>query len=299
MSLRIIGIDADDTLWHTETVFRLTHKRFNELLGEFAGEDELEAKLAAIERENMKAFGYGAKGFTLSMIQTAIEVSDGAVSPKVIGELLQAGKEMMTHPIEPLPGVEEALKVLAGRAQLVLITKGDLFHQESKLAASGLGSHFSGVEIVSEKTPEIYARAFARHGAPAETRDDGGEFGEVGRPADAEGRRVCGADPLPAGVGARAGGEAGWPSALPRDGDAGAPARLAERDHLGKTPRPVGRGVHVSAFSSDQFGVAGGVAGAAGAGRGGGGGALGSAWPRPTTSPDATTWPFIGAISSS
>jgi putative hydrolase of the HAD superfamily len=169
MSLKIIGVDADDTLWHTETVFRLTHKRFKELLGEFAGEDELEAKLAAIERENMKAFGYGAKGFTLSMIQTAIEVSDGAVSPKVIGELLQAGKEMMTHPIEPLPGVEAALKALAERAQLVLITKGDLFHQESKLAASGLGSHFSGLEIVSEKTPEIYSRAFARHGAAAES----------------------------------------------------------------------------------------------------------------------------------
>jgi putative hydrolase of the HAD superfamily len=169
MSLEIIGVDADDTLWHTETVFRLTHKRFNELLGEFAGEDELEAKLSAIERVNMKTFGYGAKGFTLSMIQTALEVSNGNVSSKVIGELLQAGKEMMTHPIEPLPGVEGALEQLAERARLVLITKGDLFHQESKLAASGLGSHFSGIEIVSEKTPEIYARAFARHGASAET----------------------------------------------------------------------------------------------------------------------------------
>lgn len=169
MSLEIIGVDADDTLWHTETLFRLTHQRFNELLGEFADADTLEAKLSAIERENMKVFGYGSKGFTLSMIQTALEVSDSKVSPAVIRELLQAGKEMMTHPIEPLPGVEEALKALAERFRLVLITKGDLFHQESKLAASGLGSHFSGVEIVSEKTPEIYARAFARHGGAAET----------------------------------------------------------------------------------------------------------------------------------
>jgi putative hydrolase of the HAD superfamily len=169
MSLKIIGIDADDTLWHTETVFRLTHKRFNELLGEFAEEEALEAKLSAIERENMKTFGYGAKGFTLSMLETAMDVSGGKVSTKVLQELLQAGKEMMRHPIEPLPGVEEALKDLAERAQLILITKGDLFHQESKLAASGLGSHFSGVEIVSEKTPEIYTRAFARHGASAET----------------------------------------------------------------------------------------------------------------------------------
>jgi len=169
MSLSIIGVDADDTLWHTETVFRLTHKRFNELLSDFADEEALEARLSAIERENMKAYGYGAKGFTLSMLQTALEVSDGNVSTKVIKELLDAGREMMTHPIEPLPGVEDALKSLKERGRLVLITKGDLFHQESKLAASGLGSHFSGVEIVSEKTPEIYTRAFARHGGSAET----------------------------------------------------------------------------------------------------------------------------------
>jgi putative hydrolase of the HAD superfamily len=103
MPLSIIGVDADDTLWHTETVFRLTHKRFNELLSDFADEDALEAKIAAIERENMKTYGYGAKGFTLSMLQTALEVSNGNVSTKVIQELLSAGREMMTHPIEPLP----------------------------------------------------------------------------------------------------------------------------------------------------------------------------------------------------
>ena len=169
MPLSIIGIDADDTLWHNETIFRFTHKRFSDLLAEFADEDAIEARLASVERENMKTYGYGAKGFTLSMIQTALEISKGAASPRVIQEILQAGREMMTHPIEPLPGVEEALKSLAERGRLVVITKGDLFHQESKLAASGLGSHFSGVEIVSEKTPEIYARAFARHGGSAET----------------------------------------------------------------------------------------------------------------------------------
>lgn len=169
MPVTTIGVDADDTLWHTETVFRLTHKRFNELLGDFADEDTLEAKLAAVERENMKSYGYGAKGFTLSMLQTALEISDGKVSTKVIRELLDAGREMMTHPIEPLPGVEAALLQLKERGRLVLITKGDLFHQESKLAASGLGSHFSGVEIVSEKTQEIYVKAFARHGGAVTT----------------------------------------------------------------------------------------------------------------------------------
>jgi putative hydrolase of the HAD superfamily len=169
MTIKIIGVDADDTLWHNEPVFRLTHKRFNELLGDFADADAIEEKLAAVERVNMKTYGYGAKGFTLSMLQTALEISDNNVSPKVLKEILDAGREMMTHPIEPLPGVEEALKDLADRARLVLITKGDLFHQESKLASSGLGSHFSGVEIVSEKTPEIYTKAFARHGGSAET----------------------------------------------------------------------------------------------------------------------------------
>jgi putative hydrolase of the HAD superfamily len=174
MSLEIIGVDADDTLWHTETLFRLTHQRFNELLAEFADADTLEAKLSAIERENMKVFGYGSKGFTLSMIQTALEVSDSKVSPAVIGELLQAGKEMMTHPIEPLPGVEDALKALAGRFRLVLITKGDLFHQESKVARSGLAHLFQRIEIVSEKTPATYARVLSEFALPA------GRFAMVG-----------------------------------------------------------------------------------------------------------------------
>lgn len=167
-SLSLIGVDADDTLWHNEPVFRLTHQRFNELLGAFADAETVEAKLNETEQRNIGLYGYGAKGFTLSMIETALSVSDARVSGDVLREILEAGREMMRHPVEPLPGVEVALKELAQRARLVLITKGDLFHQESKLAASGLGSHFSGVEIVSEKTPETYTRAFARHGGAAE-----------------------------------------------------------------------------------------------------------------------------------
>jgi putative hydrolase of the HAD superfamily len=169
MPLSLIGIDADDTLWHNEPVFRLTHERFNTLLAEFADAEALETRLAAIEQRNLATYGYGAKGFALSMIETALDVSDGKISGAAINEILTFGREMMTHPHETLPGVSAALEKLADRAPLVLITKGDLFHQESKLAASGLGSHFSGVEIVSEKTPEAYARAFARHGGAAET----------------------------------------------------------------------------------------------------------------------------------
>jgi putative hydrolase of the HAD superfamily len=169
MPLSLIGVDADDTLWHNEPVFRLTHERFNTLRATFADAEALEARLSAVERRNLSTYGYGAKGFTLSMIETALEASEGKISGAAINEILGFGREMMTHPHEPLPSVEAALKALAERAPLVLITKGDLFHQESKLAASGLGSHFSGIEIVSEKTPETYARAFARHGGRVET----------------------------------------------------------------------------------------------------------------------------------
>lgn len=164
MPLDLIALDADDTLWHNETCFRLTHARFADLLAPFADVERLEARLAACERRNLATYGYGAKGFTLSMIETALEVSDGHVSTRVIGEILAAGREMLALPVEPLDGVAEALEQLADRGRLVLITKGDLFHQESKLAASGLGDWFAGVEVVSEKTADVYARIFHRHG---------------------------------------------------------------------------------------------------------------------------------------
>ncbi len=168
MPLPLIGIDADDTLWHNEPVFRMTHDRFNTLLRDFADPATIEDKLNEVERRNLATYGYGAKGFTLSMIETALDVSDTQVSPAVLREILESGREMMKHPHEPLPGVADALEVLARHARLILITKGDLFHQEMKLAASGLGSHFSGVEVVSEKTPDIYTKTFARHGGRAE-----------------------------------------------------------------------------------------------------------------------------------
>ncbi|MGH6925805.1 MAG: HAD family hydrolase [Propylenella sp.] len=168
MTITIVGLDADDTLWHSERVFRLTQDRFNELLAPYADAATLEARLAETERRNLGVFGYGAKGFTLSMVETALEVSGRSVSADVIGEILAAGREMMTHPVEPLPGVETALEELSGERRLALITKGDLFHQESKLASSGLGEFFAGVEIVSEKNADTYRSIFERHGAGAE-----------------------------------------------------------------------------------------------------------------------------------
>jgi putative hydrolase of the HAD superfamily len=168
MPIEVLGLDADDTLWHNETFYQLTRQRFNELLSDFVDAQTLEEEVAATEKRNLGLYGYGAKGFTLSLLETALEVGRGRVSNAVLKEILAAGREMMNHPVEPLPSVYEALEELSVRYKLILITKGDLFHQESKLAASGLGAFFSGVEIVSEKKADTYTRIFSRHGAGPE-----------------------------------------------------------------------------------------------------------------------------------
>ncbi|MFC6490220.1 HAD family hydrolase [Nitratireductor sp. GCM10026969] len=162
--LTTIGFDADDTLWHNERFFRLTEERFAELLAEHAARNDLSARLLAAEKRNLKIYGFGIKGFILSMIETAIEVTEGKAPAATIEHILEIGREMLAHPIEPLPHAVETLQALTGDYRLVLITKGDLFDQERKLAQSGLGDYFDGVEIVSDKTPETYARVFARHG---------------------------------------------------------------------------------------------------------------------------------------
>ncbi len=167
-TLTTIGFDADDTLWQNEQFFRLTEDRFAALLAEHAERDHLTERLIAAERRNVGHYGFGIKGFTLSMIETAIEVTEGRVPAAVIGEILAAGREMLRHPIETLPHVTETLQALAGDYRLVLVTKGDLFDQERKLAQSGLGELFDAVEIVSDKTAATYARVFARHGDGAE-----------------------------------------------------------------------------------------------------------------------------------
>jgi putative hydrolase of the HAD superfamily len=167
MSITTVGLDADDTLWHNETIFRLTHDRFVGLLADHADRDTLEARLAETEKRNLRLYGYGVKGFTLSMIETAMELTGGEAPASVVREILAAGREMLAHPVETLPGVDEALAALSDRYRLVLITKGDLLDQERKLAASGLGDLFAAVEIVSEKDRGTYDRIFARHGTGA------------------------------------------------------------------------------------------------------------------------------------
>ncbi len=159
-----IGFDADDTLWQNETFFRLTQDRFTALLADHADTHHLHDRLLAAERRNLGHYGFGVKGFTLSMIETAIEVTEGRVPASVIAEIMAAGREMLEHPIELLPHARQAVEALADSHRVLLITKGDLLDQERKLAQSGLGDLFDGVEIVSNKTPAVYASIFARHG---------------------------------------------------------------------------------------------------------------------------------------
>lgn len=168
MKITTIGFDADDTLWHNETIFRLTHDRFVALLADHADRPTLEARLAETETRNLRLYGYGVKGFTLSMIETAMELTEGQAPASVVREILAAGREMLAHPVETLPGVDEALATLSESYRLVLVTKGDLLDQERKLAASGLGDLFAAVEIVSEKDRGTYQCVFSRHGTGAE-----------------------------------------------------------------------------------------------------------------------------------
>ncbi len=165
--LTTIGFDADDTLWHNERFYALTQDHFADLLSEHADKNDLMSRLLAAERRNLPHYGFGIKGFTLSMIETAIEVTQGRVPAAVIGEILAAGREMLSHDIELLPNAAETLDALKGEFTLVLITKGDLLDQERKLALSGLRDRFDAIEIVSDKTAATYDGIFARHGTGA------------------------------------------------------------------------------------------------------------------------------------
>ena len=163
-AITTVGFDADDTLWQNEAFFRLTQDRFTELLADFAEPDHLHDRLLAAERRNLGHYGFGIKGFVLSMIETAIEVTEGRVPASVIAEIMAAGRDMLEHPIELLPHAHQAVMAASADHRVLLITKGDLLDQERKLAQSGLGELFHAVEIVSDKTPQVYARIFERHG---------------------------------------------------------------------------------------------------------------------------------------
>jgi len=163
MSSLVVGFDGDDTLWHNEQLFADTQHQLRELLGHYADMTSVDAKLLEIERRNLAIFGYGVKGFALSMIETAIEVSEARVSARDIHQIVMMGKALLEHPIELLDGVAEVVGELSRRHRLILVTKGDLMHQESKIAASGLAEYFWQIEIVSEKDSPTYQRVLQRH----------------------------------------------------------------------------------------------------------------------------------------
>jgi putative hydrolase of the HAD superfamily len=160
----VVAFDGDDTLWHNETHFHLTQQALRELLLKHVPDADVDRRLFDIEMANLRIYGYGIKSFTLSMLETAIAVTDGRIPAADLEVILGWGKRMLQEPTELLDGVAETLQDLSRRHRLLLITKGDLFDQESKLARSGLGELFEGVEILSDKTVETYRTVLARRG---------------------------------------------------------------------------------------------------------------------------------------
>ena len=160
----VIGFDADDTLWQNEQYYKLTEHHFRSLLADYAEGEHVSERLLEAEKRNLAHYGFGIKGFTLSMIETALEITEGRAPSSVISEILAIGRDLLSHPVECLPHARDALEALSGKYFLVLITKGDLFDQERKLAQSGLGDYFDAVEIVSDKTATTYRRVFGKHG---------------------------------------------------------------------------------------------------------------------------------------
>ena len=155
---RVIALDADDTLWVNEPYFREVEHQFAELLSPYETENKINQELYKKEMDNLELYGYGIKGFVLSMVEAAIEISNNKISSKEIQQILNFGKEMLNKPIELLDGVEEVLKTLSPKYKLILATKGDLLDQERKLKKSGLLKYFDHIEVLSDKKEENYKR---------------------------------------------------------------------------------------------------------------------------------------------
>ena len=155
----VIGVDADDTLWHSEDSFLEVERRYVELLTPYVAVGvDIRGALRATEQRHLPISGYGVKAFTLSLVECAITVSQGKVPANVVGEVLALGMGMLTEPVRLLDGVAEVLADLGRDHRLVLITKGDLVHQSRKLESSGLAHHFTHIDIVMEKDEATYRR---------------------------------------------------------------------------------------------------------------------------------------------
>jgi putative hydrolase of the HAD superfamily len=173
--VRVVGVDGDDTLWHNEERFHSAQQQLTEIVGRHAEVPDLEERLLAVERRNLGLFGYGVKGFTLSMIETAVEVTGGEIGGTEVQELVEVGRRMLETPVVLLDGAEEALdRLVTAGLRLVLLTKGDLFDQETRVARAGVAHRFWQVEVVSEKDEATYRRVLHRLDV------DPGEFLMVG-----------------------------------------------------------------------------------------------------------------------
>jgi putative hydrolase of the HAD superfamily len=168
--IELVGFDGDDTLWHSEGYYQHAGAEFERIVGAWidVGDASVRSRMHAVERRNLALFGYGAKGMTLSMVEAAIELSDGAISARDIHRIVELGKSILQHPVELLDGIRAAVEEVAVRHRVVLITKGDLFHQESKVERCGLGDLFHRIEIVSEKDRRSYERVLAECGVAAD-----------------------------------------------------------------------------------------------------------------------------------
>lgn len=154
--IKVIGFDADDTLWVNETYFREAEEEFCTLLEGYETKNQIDQELFKMEIKNLELYGYGIKGFMLSMIESAMELSNNRVPQATITAILNLGKRMLAHPVELLEGVEEVLEKLHLDYRLIVLTKGDLLDQERKLEKSGLSKYFHHVEVLSDKKEENY-----------------------------------------------------------------------------------------------------------------------------------------------
>ncbi|KAA2283967.1 HAD family hydrolase [Arenimonas fontis] len=168
--IRLVGFDGDDTLWHSEGYYRQAQAEFEAIVGKYVdlADANLHERLLQVERSNLKLFGYGAKGMALSMIEAAVAVTHEKISATDLHRIVGIGKGVLAHPVELLPDIRAAVEEVAQSHPVVLITKGDLFHQEAKVAASGLSDLFRRIEIVSEKDRATYTRLFAEFGVQPE-----------------------------------------------------------------------------------------------------------------------------------
>jgi len=167
--IEAIGFDCDDTLWHSETAFHASHARIRDLLAARTDLAEFDRRLIEVERTNLSLYGYGAKAFTLSLVETATELAGDTLGAAEIRAILDIGKELLAHPVDLMPGALDAVEAaVATGLPVLLVTKGDLFHQESKVARSGLGELVSSVEVIHEKDEATYSRILRRNRVEAD-----------------------------------------------------------------------------------------------------------------------------------